>query len=45
LQEIGFSKATDVVGGFAAWAERGLPVRPASEPTVDPVPGLGAPDE
>jgi rhodanese-related sulfurtransferase len=26
LQEIGFAKATDVVGGFEAWVEAGLPV-------------------
>jgi rhodanese-related sulfurtransferase len=26
LQEIGFSKATDVIGGFEAWKANGLPV-------------------
>jgi rhodanese-related sulfurtransferase len=29
LQEIGFTRATDVVGGFEAWAAEGLPVDPA----------------
>ena len=29
LQELGFARATDVAGGFAAWAEAGLPVRAA----------------
>lgn len=31
LQELGLSRATDVDGGFAAWAEAGLPVAAASE--------------
>lgn len=26
LQELGFSRATDVIGGFAAWRAAGLPV-------------------
>jgi rhodanese-related sulfurtransferase len=26
LQELGFEKTTDVIGGFIAWAEAGLPV-------------------
>jgi rhodanese-related sulfurtransferase len=29
LQELGFRHATDVEGGFAAWAAAGLPVAPA----------------
>jgi hypothetical protein len=43
LQELGFSRATDVVGGFTAWRDAGLPVAPA--PEVDPtaVPGMGDP--
>lgn len=28
LQEIGFAQATDVVGGFEAWVEAGLPIGP-----------------
>lgn len=44
LQELGFSRATDLAGGFAAWAEQGFPVRPA--PPSDPAawPGMGLPD-
>jgi rhodanese-related sulfurtransferase len=26
LQQLGFDRATDVIGGFEAWASRGLPV-------------------
>jgi rhodanese-related sulfurtransferase len=29
LQELGFGRATDVVGGFEAWRKAGLPVEPA----------------
>lgn len=29
LQQLGFSRATDLVGGFQAWREAGLPVAPA----------------
>ncbi len=29
LQELGFTRATDLVGGFQAWREQGLPVSPA----------------
>lgn len=44
LQELGFTRATDVVGGFEAWRNAGLPVAPA--PPVDPEarPGMGGPD-
>jgi len=28
LQQLGFARATDVIGGFAAWVEAGLPVVP-----------------
>jgi rhodanese-related sulfurtransferase len=44
LQTLGFSRATDLVGGFEAWKEQGLPV--TSAPTSDPsgVPGTGPPD-
>ena len=44
LQELGFTRATDVVGGFAAWEAEGLPVHPASEVGRDARPGMGAPD-
>ena len=29
LQDLGLSRATDLIGGFKAWARAGLPVRPA----------------
>jgi rhodanese-related sulfurtransferase len=44
LQDLGFVRATDVVGGFTAWTERGLPVRPARPIEDDAVPGMGDPD-
>ena len=31
LRQLGFSRATDVVGGFQAWAAAGLPVEPATD--------------
>ncbi len=31
LRDIGFDRATDVVGGFEAWAAAGLPVEPATD--------------
>ncbi|MGZ9277279.1 MAG: rhodanese-like domain-containing protein [Candidatus Limnocylindrales bacterium] len=31
LRELGFTRATDVVGGFEAWAAAGLPVEAGSE--------------
>jgi rhodanese-related sulfurtransferase len=37
LVDLGFSRAGDVVGGFEAWREAGLPVVPA--PAVDEHPG------
>lgn len=45
LQDLGFVRATDVVGGFTAWKERGLPVRPAPIVGDDATPGMGPPDE
>ena len=36
LQDLGFPKVADIVGGFEAWAAAGLPVVPAPPPT----PGL-----
>lgn len=29
LQDLGLHRATDVIGGFQAWRDAGLPVRPA----------------
>lgn len=37
LADLGFTRVGDVVGGFEAWREAGLPVKPA--PTVRPAPG------
>jgi rhodanese-related sulfurtransferase len=37
LRELGFTRVGDLVGGFEAWLEAGLPV------TVAPVPGPGLP--
>lgn len=42
LQDLGFALATDVVGGFTAWKEQGLPVHPAPEVDENAVPGMGA---
>ncbi len=44
LHELGFSRATDLEGGFTAWKEHGLPVRPAPEIDDDLTPGMGSPD-
>ncbi len=43
LQQLGFGRATDVVGGFTAWRDAGLPVR-ADTNDGPPVPGMGDPD-
>jgi rhodanese-related sulfurtransferase len=44
LVELGFARAGDVVGGFAAWREAGLPVVPAPPPRAPgELPGMGAP--
>jgi rhodanese-related sulfurtransferase len=44
LQELGFARATDIVGGFSAWQEAGLPVHPAPKPTPSARLGMGDPD-
>ena len=44
LQELGFSRATDLIGGFTAWNEQGLPVHTAPEIDEELVPGMGSPD-
>ena len=44
LQELGFSRATDVVGGFVAWKEQGLPVTRAPADDPDALPGMSPPD-
>jgi rhodanese-related sulfurtransferase len=41
LQELGLHRATDLVGGFQAWAEAGLPViPPAGSTSGDQAPGF-----
>jgi len=45
LRELGFSRATDVAGGFEAWLAAGLPVVPAREAPPGEIPGLGPPDQ
>jgi rhodanese-related sulfurtransferase len=32
LQDLGFARATDLIGGFEAWRAAGLPVEPAGAP-------------
>jgi rhodanese-related sulfurtransferase len=45
LRELGFHRATDLVGGFTAWQMEELPVRPAPEPPEsDELPGMGKPE-
>ncbi len=44
LQELGFSRATDLDGGFTAWKQHGLPVRPGPEIDDDLTPGMRPPD-
>jgi rhodanese-related sulfurtransferase len=46
LVELGFGHAADVVGGFAAWREAGLPVAPAAADrrARGVLPGMGPPD-
>ena len=44
LQELGFTHATDMAGGFEAWKERGLPVNAAPDADPDAPSGLGPPD-
>lgn len=44
LQELGFSRATDVVGGLTAWRAAGLPVHAARAVDADVPPGMGGPD-
>jgi rhodanese-related sulfurtransferase len=42
LRELGFARVGDVVGGFEAWADAGLPVA-AAPPAPDGLPGLAGP--
>ena len=42
LVELGFERAGDLIGGFEAWREAGLPVV-AAPPPDDALPGMGGP--
>jgi rhodanese-related sulfurtransferase len=42
LVELGFSRAGDVAGGFAAWTDAGLPVVAAGPPAAG-LPGMAPP--
>jgi rhodanese-related sulfurtransferase len=46
LVDLGFTHAGDVIGGFAAWRDAGLPVGQASRRrrSPDELPGMGPPD-
>ncbi len=44
LHELGFARATDLVGGFTAWCDAGLPVRPAPDGDAAATPGMGDPE-
>ncbi len=45
LVELGFSRVGDVVGGFVAWQEAGLPKATAPRPRApNELPGMGPPD-
>jgi rhodanese-related sulfurtransferase len=43
LQDLGFTAATDLAGGFEAWREAGLPVVGAEVEPPGAVPGMGGP--
>jgi len=44
LVDLGFRRAGDVMGGFAAWSALGLPVAPAPCRRDDVAPGMGGPE-
>ncbi len=46
LVELGYENAGDVIGGFAAWRDAGLPTMPAPQhrPHPDELPGMRPPD-
>jgi rhodanese-related sulfurtransferase len=46
LVQLGFDRAGDVIGGFEAWRDNGLPVAPRRHrpPIVGALPGTGPPD-
>jgi rhodanese-related sulfurtransferase len=42
LVQLGFDRATDLVGGYLAWRDAGLPTAPAPRTLFEP--GMGPPD-
>lgn len=42
LQDLGLGRATDIIGGFSAWQDAGLPWAPASARAVQLAPGAAA---
>jgi rhodanese-related sulfurtransferase len=44
LVQLGFTRAADVVGGFEAWRDAGLPVAPARPTAPGELPRMGRPD-
>ena len=44
MRELGFERATDVVGGFEAWRDEGLPVTEAPASRPPGLEGSWAPD-
>jgi rhodanese-related sulfurtransferase len=42
LQDLGLHRATDVIGGFRAWTDEGLPSAPAAAGTAMLAPGAAA---
>jgi rhodanese-related sulfurtransferase len=44
LVDLGYARAGDVVGGFAAWREAGLPIAQAALRDPQALPGMGPPD-
>jgi rhodanese-related sulfurtransferase len=47
LVQLGFHRAGDVIGGFEAWAEEGLPIAPCRRrlSAAGALPGMGAPEQ
>ena len=45
LADLGLSRVGDVVGGFAAWREAGLPTAAPERRSADELPGMGPPDQ
>jgi rhodanese-related sulfurtransferase len=43
LQDLGFTAATDLAGGFEGWRDAGLPVVGAEDEPAGAVPGMGDP--